>query len=289
MQIASARHRADWRSGIDVWLARHPESGASLIVGAAWLVLAAGAIAGEHGTAHAATTTRAASLPAAVAGGLTGWVTMTVAMMGPAALAAVRHTAVNSLAWRRGRAMLEFSLAYLAVWTLVGVAGLVLTAHATAPRWTALSVTLAAAALWQLTPVKRRALRECHRAGPLPPRGWQAELAAIRFGLRHGCACVSSCWCVMLAMTFAPGGHLLWTLTLTGLLTAERLFERPRRVMRMTALALGLAALVSAAMPAPADGSHVMSQAQDPRPRSVAQAAAAAATTGPFGNDWMTR
>src|SRR6266540_6753308 len=41
-----------------------------------------------------------------------------------------------------------------------------------APGSAAFAIVLAGAAAWQLSPLKRRWLRDCHRSVPLPPRGW---------------------------------------------------------------------------------------------------------------------
>jgi predicted metal-binding membrane protein len=180
--------------------------------------------------------------------GLPYWELMTVAMMGPAALAGVRHTGLNSLLWRRGRAMAEFALAYLAVWTAFGILAIgAVVLVPGLPGRAALAVVLAASAAWQVTPLKRRLLRECHRSLPLPPRGWRAERGALRFGLHNGLSCLGSCWCLMLTMVVAPGAHLLWTIGLTGVIATERLLKRPRRATRVTAVILGIAAAVTAA------------------------------------------
>lgn len=220
-------------------MTQRPELGASLVVVAAWLMLIAGIAADSH-AAHAG----ARGVWPAIAGGLPQWLLMTIAMMGPAALGGVRHTAINSFVWRRGRAMAEYSVGYLAIWTLFGIA--VLAAAAQLPagaRWAATALTLAAAAAWQLTPLKRRWLRDCHRSVPLPPRGWRAEAGAVRFGLRSGLACLGSCWCLMLVMAVAPGAHLLWTAALAVIVSAERMLARPRRATRLAALGLGVAAI----------------------------------------------
>lgn len=238
-------------------LLRHPELGPAAVVAAAWvtlLVLAAadarggGSAAGMPGmdmggaaAPHHAWTQAPAGLPA--------WLLMTVAMMGPAALGAIRHTGRNSLRWRRGRAMAEFSAAYLAVWAAFGL--LALAAAAVVPGVPgpgALAVVLAAAAAWQLSPLKRRCMRGCHRSVPLPPRGWRAEKGALRFGLRNGLYCAGSCWCMMLVMAVAPGGQLLWTAGLTGIITAERVSPRPRKTTRAAAALLGFATVAALAI-----------------------------------------
>lgn len=230
--------------------ATHPELGAAVVVATAWLVLLVRDLQGGQ---------QAASMPGmspspsyqAIPAGLAYWMVMCVAMMGPAALGAVRHTAVNSLQWRRRRAMAEFAGGYLGVWAAFGL--VVVTATTAAPGvpgTVGLAVVLAAAAGWQLTVHKRRFLRDCHRSVPLPIRGWAAERGAVRFGLRNGMACLGSCWCLMLVMAVAPAGQLFWTAAISTVICAERLRDRPRAVSRLAAggLMLGSALAVQLAL-----------------------------------------
>ncbi|HEY2767000.1 MAG TPA: DUF2182 domain-containing protein [Solirubrobacteraceae bacterium] len=184
------------------------------------------------------------SVPAAIAAGMPMWALMSSAMMLPAALPAVRHVAVNSLCWRRGRAIAEFLAVYLAIWVAYGVLAL------GALAWTGrvrsaivLAFALAVAAAWQLTDHKLRALRACHRSSPLPPRGWRASAGVARFGLRNGGACLGSCWAIMLVGALATSGRLLWMLALTALVCAEKLSNRPLRATRRTAALLAGGAL----------------------------------------------
>jgi predicted metal-binding membrane protein len=177
------------------------------------------------------------------------WLLMSVAMMGPVGLAGIRHTGLNSFRWRRQRAMAEFALGYLAVWVLFG--SLAITAEALIPGGPGLpqlSLVLAAAAAWQLSPFKRRFLRDCHRGVPLPLRGWRAERGALVFGLRNGISCLGTCWCMMLVMVVAPAGHLLWMVALGALVTVEGLAQRPRRVTRLAAAGLAVATLATVAV-----------------------------------------
>ena len=116
-----ARQRLDVRR----WLLRHPETVASILVALAWLWLVSielrGASVGGHaGDADDAGMPGMDSRDARIADAPGWWVLMSVAMMGPAALAGVRHTGLNSLRWRRGRAMAGFAAAYLAVWAVFG-------------------------------------------------------------------------------------------------------------------------------------------------------------------------
>jgi len=241
------------RASIRRLLLRRPELPAAAAVAAAWLALLAAAardeLAGHQAAGMAAMPGMAGVHPAAVVAavtGLPGWVLMTVAMMGPAALVGVRHTGLNSLRWRRGRAMAGFAAAYLAVWAAFGALALAAAAlftGAAVPGPAALAAVLAAAAAWQLTPAKRRCLRACHRSVPLPPRGWRAEWGSLRFGLRNGAACLGSCWCLMLVMVAAPAGQVLWMAGLAGAVTAERLALRPRAVTRFITVACAFAAV----------------------------------------------
>jgi len=246
VQYELARQRLDVRR----CLLRHPETVASIVVGVAWLLLISIQLRGAPGGGHAGmpgmdmTPETASRLPG-IANPIGWWVLMSVAMMGPAALAGVRHTGLNSLRWRRGRAMAGFAAAYLAVWAIFGaVAITIVGALPDITGTVALATALTLAAAWQLTPLKRRWLRDCHRSVPLPPHGWKAELGALRFGLRNGLSCLGSCWCLMLVMVVAPANHLLWMVALTVVVTAERLVERPRYVTRMAAAALAIAAVV---------------------------------------------
>jgi predicted metal-binding membrane protein len=51
----------------------------------------------------------------------------------------------------------------------------------------------------------------------------------------------------MLVMVAAPGGQLLWTAGLTGVITAERVVSRPRSTTRAVAVMLLFAAFAALA------------------------------------------
>ena len=186
---------------------------------------------------------------ASLATSLPMWALMAMAMMLPTAMPAVRHVAVNSLYWRRRRAMAEFIAVYLGIWALFSA--LVLgVALASAPTGSALvlPLVLAVAALWQLTPLKRRALRACHQPRALPPYGWRATAGVARFGLGNGGACLASCWAMMLTMAVVGTARLAWMAALTTLIAIEKLNLKPARTARRTGLLFGAAAIVAAAI-----------------------------------------
>ncbi|HXO09974.1 MAG TPA: DUF2182 domain-containing protein [Solirubrobacteraceae bacterium] len=175
------------------------------------------------------------------------WALMVVAMMVPAALPAVQHVAVNSLRWRRNRAVATFVAVYISIWIAFGALLVALS-----PLWSGadgklvLAVALTLAAGWQLTVYKRRALRDCHRPSPLPPHGRRATAGVIGFGWRNGVACLGSCWAMMLAMAVASSMMIFWMVALTGVVLTEKLATKPRVATRLAAVLLGAGALLTA-------------------------------------------
>jgi predicted metal-binding membrane protein len=176
------------------------------------------------------------------------WLTMVTAMMVPLTLPAVRHLGLNSVRYRRRRAMALFTAAYVAPWVLFGIAALglhhVLSEHAGLSDRVLLALALGVAAAWQLTRTKRRALFACGRTVPLPPFGRRADAASIRFALLHARRCLRSCWALMLVMVVAQS--LAWMAALTALVVAEELTIRGRKVTRPAAALLAAAAAVTA-------------------------------------------
>jgi predicted metal-binding membrane protein len=181
--------------------------------------------------------------------GLPMWVVMAVAMMLPGALPALSHVSTHSVRRRRGRAMTLFAIVYVGVWMIFGAVALVGAGALHASAGVELGLALTVAVGWQLTGYKRRALRDCHRGVPLPPRGWAANAGVARFGLVNAGACVRACWPAMLAMVFVPGSQMwIWMPALTGLMWAEKLASRPRWATRMVAAALTVAAVAAVAL-----------------------------------------
>jgi predicted metal-binding membrane protein len=197
---------------------------------------------------HSATGGGASLIGSGAALALAMWALMVVAMMVPAALDAVQHVAVNTLRWRRNRAVAIFLAVYLSIWIAFGALLI-----AISPLWSAvdgklvLAVVLAVAAAWQLTVHKRRALRDCHRPSPLPPRGRRATVGVIAFGSRNGLACTRSCWAMMLAMGVASSMMIFWMVALTGVVLTEKLSPKPRQATRLAAVLLGAGGLYTGA------------------------------------------
>jgi predicted metal-binding membrane protein len=185
------------------------------------------------------------SLPVALA----GWTLMSVAMMVPVVLPAVRHVGLNSIRQRRQWAMLLFVSVYVGVWAAFGLLALggwrLALATLDVDAGVLLASTLTVAAGWQLTRVKRRALLACRRTVPLPPVGRRADAGCARFALRQGRRCVASCWALMAVMVAVRQATVVWMLALTALVAGEELTRTGQRGGRL--LPLSAAALAAAA------------------------------------------
>ena len=193
---------------------------------------------------------------AALAFGLTAasGLIMAVAMMAPASLPAVRFVATNSLKNMRVLSTTLFLSSYLSVWVVFAV--VVAAAGAAAATYLpvgaigieALPIVLLMAAVWQVTPMKRIAMRACHYGPMLPVTGRRAIAAYVGFGLRYGISCLGSCWLLMLAMYTARESVLFWMLIVSGVIWAERMLPRRPALYRTTGLGLGVFAFAALAI-----------------------------------------
>jgi hypothetical protein len=233
----AAGHRASWER--TAW--EHPEWWTIALSALAWLAIVARVVsldggAGLHGSHAAAETVEHASIASVIIGGSLDWLLMVIAMMLPLVTDAVRTTATRSLWARRHRAIGMFILGYITPWMIAGCAIIALAGAATSlgpPRsWLWVIGGFAAAAFWQLAPVKLRALRSCHRTMPLAPRGWRADRDCLRYGWTIGGRCAISCWAMMMACVLAVHS-IPAMLCASAVATAERTV--PRLDRRVTA------------------------------------------------------
>jgi predicted metal-binding membrane protein len=201
----------------------HPEWWSVVLCCSAWAVmLLHGWQNAGHGIHHRMT----------LAQELSYWMLMVAAMMLPLVLHAVRVTAVGSLWARRHRAIAGFLVGYSAPWLVLGIVAAGLREGSWTHTYAAAALGFAAAALWQRTPMHKRALLACHRTRPLAPLGWHADRDCLRFGSAIGVACVGSCWPLMLACMFA--GHSLIAMTggmVLGAVERWSFWPRPRALL----------------------------------------------------------
>jgi predicted metal-binding membrane protein len=158
-----------------------------------------------------------------------GWLLMLAAMMAPVLIMPLRHIRQRSFRHRQARSITLFVVGYGAVWILGG--GVVLAIELAVmsfalPPWLPVAAAVSAAAVWQFSPVKQRALNRCHSHRELAAFGVVADMDALRFGLTHGMWCAVSCWALMLLPMLLPSGHLIAMAAAAFLVFSERL-ERP--------------------------------------------------------------
>ncbi len=167
---------------------------------------------------------------------------MTLIMMGPAALPGIRHAGISSLYWRRKRSMAEYAFGYLSCWLLCDVLlmACLMEFDMFFKKYQILITFLVISAFWQTSFLKKRFMEKCHKVTNLPPKGYRAELASIRFGIYNGSACVGTCWPLMaVAMSFTYG-KIIFILLITAYTTIERRHEKPGELFRLSGIAFGV-------------------------------------------------
>lgn len=189
--------------------------------------------------------------PGADLGGLAAfvgiWVTMMAAMMLPAVLPMVLLYA--RIARQRGGSTAVFLASYLLVWSALGVAAYLAARaiRAIDPGWLAWDTAggwlaggaIAAAGIYQLTPLKSVCLRHCR--GPLHfvMGGWRdGSRGALRMGFEHGGWCVGCCAGLMLALFALGVMSLVWMTVVAATIFAEKVLPGGERLARGVALAL---------------------------------------------------
>jgi predicted metal-binding membrane protein len=176
--------------------------------------------------------------------GVVGLIAMTVAMMAPGLAPMTRYVRERALR-RRWWAAPTVVVSYFAVWLALGIMVSRVAPSGGVPAAVVASL-LVVAAVWQLTPAKRWAVRACDRPVGLQLRGARATRSELLFGLHQGTACVGSCWALMVPMMLGAGPMLLLMATGTAVVTAERVARRPNLARRVGAALLVVAAIAVA-------------------------------------------
>jgi predicted metal-binding membrane protein len=240
----------------------------------AWLALLAGAGTGMDPFAMSGWMLPA-GLPPAMSGPWTVaywsiafsmWVIMMVAMMLPSAAPLVLlYASVARQAERQGKfsnataSISAFAAGYLVLWSLFS-------ALAVAAQWglersgamslmmglrapVAAGAVLAAAGLYQLSPLKAKCLAHCRSPAWFLTAHWRPGASgAWRMGLIHGLYCVGCCAALM-GLLFVGGlMNLVWIAGLSALVLVEKLMphgERLRAPLGVLLLATGAGLMVS--------------------------------------------
>lgn len=159
------------------------------------------------------------------------WVAMMAAMMLPAVLPAVRLFD-RAAARDQAAATPIFVAGYLAVWSVVGVPVYCAWTALTGPlargeRWAAYLAggIFAAAAAYQISPLKLACLRHCRsplsffmrqRSNLKRPSG------ALRAGMAHGTICLGCCWAEMAVLITVGTMNIGWMLAIAALIFIEK-------------------------------------------------------------------
>jgi predicted metal-binding membrane protein len=190
-----------------------------------------------------------------------GWVLMIVAMMLPSSVPlVVTFAALVRRRRRPGQLVVLLLAGYLLVWGAFGLAAWIadrgIHAAVDALPWLAehpqiiIATTLAAAGLWQFSPLRDRCLDACRSPLGFVVNRWRGtseRREAFAMGVAHGAFCVGCCWSLMLVM-FGVGLASLSAMLVLGAITAvEKNLPSGRRISRPLGGILILAAVYAIA------------------------------------------
>jgi predicted metal-binding membrane protein len=180
------------------------------------------------------------------------WVTMMAAMMLPSVAPMVLlYAHVSRERHRRGRSFSPtwvFIAGYLGAWTAYG-----LLAYGVFRLVTAIDLgflawdeagpyvaggAIAAAGLYQLTPLKELCLRHCRGPMHFILHGWRkGRIGALRMGAEHGLYCVGCCWGLMVILFALGVMSLFWMAAVAAIIFAEKVLPYGLRLSRGFAVA----------------------------------------------------
>ena len=181
------------------------------------------------------------------------WVTMTAAMMLPSALPMMLVVGRTS---RSGT--WPFAGGYLVVWTAYGLAAYGvsrLLAGAGFLAWDRAGPyvaggAIAAAGLYELTPLKHVCLRHCRSPLGFVISRWRAgRVGALRMGAEHGAICVGCCWGLMLVLFALGVMSLLWMAVVGAVIFVQKVLPAGDRLAVLFAALLVAAGVWLAAWP----------------------------------------
>jgi len=180
------------------------------------------------------------------------WVTMMAAMMLPSVAPMVLIFARLARASPPGRVLFVptwvFLAGYLAAWVAYGLVAysvfrLVTSVDAGFLAWDeggpyVAGGAVAAAGLYQLTPLKDLCLRHCRGPMHFILHGWrEGRTGALRMGAEHGLYCVGCCWGLMVILSVLGVMSLFWMAAVAAIIFAEKVLPYGLRLSRVFALA----------------------------------------------------
>jgi len=183
------------------------------------------------------------------------WWVMMIAMMTPSAAPLVllyrrvlRHhgaaeasSTIPSLCLLAGylSAWLVFSICAAALQTVLRPTGVMSDMMLWSKSAPLSALVLAAAGIYQFSPLKRACLTQCRSPVSFLTAHWRPGLVgSFLLGARHGCYCVGCCWLLM-ALLFVGGiMNLVWIAALSALVFAEKVLPGGERVGRVLGVVL---------------------------------------------------
>jgi predicted metal-binding membrane protein len=100
-----------------------------------------------------------------------------------------------------------------------------------------------AAALYELTPVKRTCLRHCRNPELLGARSRPGVRGALLTGLEHGVFCVGVSWALMAALFAIGVMNITWMIVVAALIAIEKLLPWDRAAIGATVVLVVLLAV----------------------------------------------
>jgi predicted metal-binding membrane protein len=114
---------------------------------------------------------------------------------------------------------------------------------------------IAAAGLYQLTPLKELCLSHCRGPMHFILHGWrEGRIGALRMGAEHGLYCVGCCWGLMVILFTLGVMSLFWMAAVAGIIFAEKVLPYGLRLSRGFALAFIALGIWIAAAPSSVPG-----------------------------------
>ena len=181
------------------------------------------------------------------------WGVMMVAMMFPAIVPVVGL--FSTVAGRKREQGVPFTptwvfvAGYLVLWTLAGGVGYTvdLAIQSLPEVFPALrtyglvigGLTLIAAGVYQLTPLKYLCLSQCRSPMGFLLTSWRdGALGAFRMGLHHGAYCLGCCWSLMAVLFVVGTMNLVWMGILSMVIFVEKIVPHGVEMGKATGLAL---------------------------------------------------
>ena len=142
-----------------------------------------------------------------------------------------------------------FVAGYLVLWTLAGGVGYTvdLAIQSLPEVFPALrtyglvigGLTLIAAGVYQLTPLKYLCLSQCRSPMGFLLTSWRdGALGAFRMGLHHGAYCLGCCWSLMAVLFVVGTMNLVWMGILSMVIFVEKIVPHGVEMGKATGLAL---------------------------------------------------